>query len=64
MIRTRTVMMAAQPLVKLKPFGPVMAFHLFVLTTARLFVETVELNEEKNVMMETWPTEMGVQTNV
>lgn len=63
MIRTTTVMMAAQPIVKLKLFGPALVFHLFVHIMALLFVETVESKEEKNVMMETWPTEMDVQTH-
>jgi len=55
--------MAAQPIVKLKLFGPALVFHLFVHIMALLFVETVESKEEKNVMMETWPTEMDVQTH-
>lgn len=53
MIETDFLTMAVHQPVKLKLFGPVLVNHQFVPTMVQLFVETEELKEENNVMMET-----------
>lgn len=64
MIETGFLTMAVHQLAKLKLFGPVLVNHQFVPTMVQLFVETEELKEENNVMMETWSTMMDVQADV
>lgn len=64
MIETDFLTMAAHQPVKLKLSGPVLVNHQFVPTMVQLFVETEELKEENNVMMETWSTMMDVQADV
>lgn len=53
MIETDFLTMAVHQPVKLKLSGPVLVNHQFVPTMVQLFVETEELKEENNVMMET-----------
>lgn len=53
MIETDFLTMAVHQHVKLKLSGPVLVNHQFVPTMVQLFVETEELKEENNVMMET-----------
>lgn len=62
-IKTLPATMDAHLLAQLSLCGLVLDSHQFVLTTALPFVETAELKEMNNVMMETWLMVMAVTTD-